>query len=321
MLQLSIQTNPKKTLHKSVLLKESIEALNIKPDGIYIDATFGRGGHSATILKGLGPQGRLIVFDQDLEAIKHAQMQLGQDRRVSIIPKNFEYLTTSLHELNIKKVDGLLFDLGVSSPQLDEAERGFSFLKAGPLDMRMNQNSGQNCTELLEHIDEHELTKILKIYGEERFAKQIAHAIVTQRATAPLITTTDLARLIENTIPKRFQERHKHPATRTFQALRIYLNRELEVLENTLDQVPDLLALHGRAVFISFHSLEDRLVKHKFQALSNPQKLPRGLPIKDEHLQLPHFALYIKMQKADEQETEENPRARSAVLRVVERIR
>jgi 16S rRNA (cytosine1402-N4)-methyltransferase len=309
-------------LHKSVLLKEAIAALNIKMQGVYVDATFGRGGHSTEILKHLNAQGRLLLFDQDPQAIAYAQAHFGNDARIKIIPKNFEALKAIIQQdyANVG-IDGVLFDLGVSSPQLDEAPRGFSFLKNGPLDMRMNPEVGVSCAEVLQTISETELTTLIKTYGEEKFAHKIAHAIVSARTAQPLKTTQELANLIEHTIPKRFHERHKHPATRTFQALRIYINRELEVLTRVLADVPEILKIGARAVFISFHSLEDRLVKQKFQALTKPQECPRHLPIQSSAEELPRFKLYIKMQKAEATEVDNNPRASSAVLRVIERIR
>lgn len=292
-------------------------ALNIKPDGVYVDATFGRGGHSREILKALGPDGRLIVLDQDPEAIAYAQAHFGDDQRVLMINKNFEFLREAL----LKPVDGMLFDLGVSSPQLDDGARGFSFLKSGPLDMRMNPTAGQSCAEVLATIDELSLRAIIKEYGEEKFARQIAHAIIKAREVKPITTTEALAQLIEDTIPKRMQEKHKHPATRTFQALRIYVNHELDALNQVLTDFSDLLNLGGRAVFISFHSLEDRLVKQKLQSLTQTKATARHLPIQAKDEDLPRFKLYIKMQKASDEEVAENPRARSATLRVVERIR
>ena len=285
-----------------------------------MDATFGRGGHSRELLKALGPSGRLIIFDQDSEAIAYARQYFGQDPRVCICEKNFEALEDSLQQLGIIEVDGILFDLGVSSPQLDAAERGFSFLRSGPLDMRMNNKEGQSCAEVLQNLDVGALTKIIKDYGEERFAGNIARSIVAARSLQPLTTTEELASLIAAAIPKRLHEKHKHPATRTFQALRIYLNRELEVLQSTLTVVPKLLALGGRAVFISFHSLEDRLVKQAFHKLCTPPPIPKGLPIKQQEEDLPRFKLYIKMQKASVEEISNNVRARSAVLRVMERL-
>lgn len=310
-------------MHKSVLLKEVIDALAVKPDGIYVDATFGRGGHSREILARLGDSGRLIVFDQDPEAIQYAKAHFN-DPRVMIVAQNFESLKENIKHMvtpltGKAEVDGMLFDLGVSSPQLDEAARGFSFLKDGPLDMRMDTNSGKSCAEVLRDIDEKELSLIIKNYGEEKFARQIARAIVA--TPTPLTTTLELANLIENTIPRRFHEKHKHPATRTFQALRIYVNRELEVLETALNDFADLLCINGRAVFLSFHSLEDRLVKQKIQSLVTIESTARRLPIQTKDEDLPRFKLYIKMQKAEAEELENNPRARSATLRVVERIR
>lgn len=305
-------------VHRTVLLHEAVDGLNIKPDGIYVDATFGRGGHSALILSQLGLQGKLVVCDQDETAIQIAREKFGKDLRVKIIHDNFGQLEAHLRTLEVwGRVDGMLFDLGVSSPQLDEAERGFSFLKDGPLDMRMDQTRGISVAEKLETIDVKELIAILRDYGEERFATKIAHAILSERPQ----TTKQLADLVSAAIPKKFHEAHKHPATRTFQALRIWVNAELTSLEHALAFFPGVLALGGRAVFISFHSLEDRLVKERMRFLTSPPVYPRGLPIQDAFSDSPPMQICIKMRKPLDKEIQENPRARSAVLRVMERVR
>lgn len=303
--------------HQTVLLHEAINALHIKPEGIYVDATFGRGGHARLIVSHLSLDGRLIICDQDMVAIQAAKQEFHSDRRVSIIHDNFGNLESQLKALGLwGKVDGILFDLGVSSPQIDESERGFSFLREGPLDMRMDQTRGLALSEKLKTINVKELTRILREYGEEKFAFKISEAILK----ASLETTKDLASLIEKTIPKRFQDPHKHAATRTFQALRIWLNEELDVLEKALLFFPELLALAGRAVFISFHSLEDRLVKERMKVLCSPKVHARGLPIQSRDEETPPMKICIKMQKPSEQEIHENPRARSAVLRAFERL-
>jgi len=303
--------------HQTVLLTEAVEALQIKPNGIYVDATFGRGGHSQAILAQLGVAGRLIVCDQDMTAIAEAGALLGHDDRVTTIHDNFGHLDQHLKALGLwGQVDGILFDLGVSSPQLDESERGFSFLRTGPLDMRMDQTRGMPVSEKLKTLDVKELTRILREYGEEKFANKIAVAILAQ----DLKTTKELADLIEKTVPKKFQDSHKHPATRTFQALRIWVNEELSVLEAVLQFFPEMLALNGRAVFISFHSLEDRLVKVRMNQLCKPPVLPRGLPIRDCETDSPAMQICIKMQKPSDAEIKENSRARSAVLRVIQRL-
>ena len=307
--------------HHTVLLHESIDALNIQATGLYVDATYGRGGHSALLLSRLTEKGRLIVIDQDPRAIADAQSKYATDPRVSIIPTNFAEISTCLKELGIwGKVDGILFDLGVSSPQLDDGERGFSFMRAGPLDMRMNDQAGSSLTDKLAHCSESELTKVLYEYGEERFAPKIASAILHAFQQNQLHTTLDLAHLISKTIPIHLQERHKHPATRSFQALRLWVNQELESVQHILLAFPDLLSMGGRVAFISFHSLEDRLVKERMQGLSKAPPVPRGLPIRETERSLPKMRICIKMHKPSATEIAKNPRARSAILRVAERI-
>lgn len=304
--------------HETVLLTEAVDALSIQPDGIYVDATFGRGGHSRLILSRLGPQGRLIICDQDLAAIQTAQQEFEQDARVTILHDNFGQLEAHLRSLELwGKISGILFDLGVSSPQLDEAERGFSFMRNGPLDMRMNQTRGAPLSQKIKTLEKAELIRILKVYGEEKFAGKIADAILE----STLSTTKDLAELIEKAIPKRFQELHKHPATRTFQALRIWINEELSALEKVLLLFPEMLAISGRGVFISFHSLEDRLVKDRMKTLTSVKAHARGLPIAVNEEDSPSMQVCIKMQKPGEAEIKINPRARSAVLRVMERVK
>lgn len=307
-------------MHTSVLLKEAVEALNIKPDGIYIDGTFGRGGHSAAILAKLSSCGRLIVIDKDPEAITVAETKYGNDSRVSILHQGFGTIKAIAEELGmLGKVDGILLDLGVSSPQLDEAERGFSFMRDGPLDMRMDTTRGESVAEFLAHVDEKELADIIWRYGEEKFSRKIARAIVEARTTHPLTTTLELAQLIEKSIPK--VDKFKHPATRTFQALRIYINRELEELEEALAASSQILSPGGRLVVISFHSLEDRIVKQFMQAQTSPPNLPRGLPIRQSEINsLQKMRWCIKMQRAGENEIAQNVRARSAILRVTEKI-
>lgn len=306
-------------MHISVLLNEAIEALNIKSDGLYIDGTFGRGGHSAAILQRLSNQGRLIVIDKDPAAIAVAYAHYGKDPRVSIVHQGFGHIHSIADDLAISgKVDGILLDLGVSSPQLDEAERGFSFMREGPLDMRMDTTSGESVAEFLTHADEKELADIIWRYGEEKFSRKIARAIVETRDTQPIITTLDLAQLIERSIPK--VDKFKHPATRTFQALRIYINRELEELEQALAASDQVLKVGGRLVVISFHSLEDRIVKQFMQAQTSPPNLPRGLPIRQSEINsLQKMRWCIKMQRASENEIAQNVRARSAILRVTEK--
>lgn len=304
--------------HQTVLLTEAIDALHIQPNGVYVDATFGRGGHSRLILSRLSTQGHLIVCDQDLAAIEAAQQEWGNDPRVEIIHDNFGNLESHLKKLALwGQVNGILFDLGVSSPQLDEGARGFSFLREGPLDMRMDQTRGHPLSHKIKSLEKAELVRILRVYGEEKFAGKIADSILE----STLNTTKELAELIEKAIPKRFHEMHKHPATRTFQALRIWINEELSSLEKVLLFFPDLLAIGGRASFISFHSLEDRLVKDRMKTLTTMKTYPRGLPVASSEADSPSMQVCIKMQKPSEIEIQQNPRARSAVLRVMERVK
>ncbi len=307
--------------HYTVLLHESIDALKIQAAGCYIDATYGRGGHAALLRPQLGPAGRLIVVDQDPHAIADAEAKYAQDPQVTILQGNFAKIPAHLRALGLwGQVNGILFDLGVSSPQLDEAARGFSFMRAGPLDMRMDNACGQPLSERLAGTTVAELTRILYDYGEERFAPKIAAAILRAWQEGALQTTLDLSKCVAAAIPAHLQDRHKHPATRTFQALRLWVNQELESLEAILQCFPDLLAIGGRVAWISFHSLEDRLIKNRLQYLSQPAALPRGLPILEADRSLPRMQMCIKMQKPSATEIAENPRSRSAILRVAERI-
>ncbi len=304
--------------HQPVLLSEAIEGLAMKPNGIYLDGTFGRGGHSAAMLARLNDKGRLLAMDQDPQAVAVAKRRFGQDPRFEIVHANFESMVEVVTERGLKqKVDGVLLDLGVSSPQLDEASRGFSFLKPGPLDMRMNPETGQSAAEWLATVEEKELSTVLKRFGEERFAKRIAHSIVETRQHTAITDTLQLAELISAAVPKK--EKHKHPATRSFQAIRIYINRELEVLERALESAVEILAIGGRLAVISFHSLEDRITKRFMRDISRVPQLPKNLPVMDSEIKVP-FKLVGKAIKPSEKEIEQNPRARSSVLRVVERV-
>ena len=302
--------------HRTVLLDAAVEALAIQPEGIYVDGTFGRGGHSTLILKALGKSGRLIAFDKDLAAIDVARQLFADDSRFVIHHESFADLKAiaEQHDL-LGKIDGVLLDLGVSSPQLDDADRGFSFMKDGPLDMRMDQARGMSAAEWLAEVEEADLVTVLKEYGEEKFAKRIARAIVEQREKAPVTTTSELAALIEKATPVK--DRFKHPATRTFQAIRIFINRELVDLEEVLASVIDVLAPGGRLVVISFHSLEDRRVKQFMKRESQGPKLPKKLPIAHVETQ-GRLRLVGKAIKASEEEVAANPRARSAVMRIAE---
>ena len=317
--------------HTSVLLNQSISALNIKPDGIYIDATFGRGGHSLEILKKLDKldkldnKGKLFAIDQDPEAIKFANTHpvFSKDKRFILIQANFNQLKNICEKNNLlNKIDGILFDFGVSSPQLDQAQRGFSFLKDGPLDMRMNPDADIPVSELIKIKTSQELTDIFKIYGEERFAKKIAEKIKLYLQDKPINTTLELAKLIEQTIPRKFHERKKHPATRCFQALRIAVNNELGVIKQILPQLDHIIAKDGIAAFITFHSLEDRIIKHFIQKEIKPCNIPKGLPILDKDLNKDiKWQWVVKKHRADDIEINSNPRSRSATLRVIKKLK
>ena len=303
--------------HRPVLLSEALTALAIKPDGVYLDGTFGRGGHSEEILRQLSGQGRLLAMDQDPQAVEAGKQRFGSDPRFEIVYGNFESMVEVVSERDLKqKVDGVLLDIGVSSPQLDDGSRGFSFLKPGPLDMRMNPEAGQSAAQWLAEVEEDDLVLVLKRYGEERFARRIARAVVTTREQQEITDTLQLAELISSAVPRK--EKHKHPATRSFQAIRIFINRELEVLEQALKAAVEVLAVNGRLVVISFHSLEDRIVKRFMRDLARGPQLPKDLPIMDSDIAVP-FKLIGKAIKPGEQELIENPRARSSVLRVLER--
>jgi len=306
--------------HQTVLYEEALQQLNIKPDGIYLDCTFGRGGHSKGILQLLGQTGKLLALDRDIDAINSSEAkQLLEDTRFSLHHSCMSELA-KLAERNgyLGKVDGILMDLGVSSPQIDNAERGFSFLRDGPLDMRMDAKHGLSASQYLAQTEEQELTRVLFEYGEERFAKRIARAIVAQRRLQPLQTTLQLSELIENNVP--FRDKHKHPATRTFQAIRIAINQELEELKSGLAQAAEVLAPRGRLVVIAFHSLEDRIVKRFIRDESGAKFNPGKIPIKEQDIQHGQLKKMGKTIRAEQQELQQNPRARSAVMRVAEKI-
>ncbi len=306
--------------HLSVLFDESIQALNIKPDGLYIDCTFGRGGHSRGILKHLGENGRLLAFDRDLAAINSAYAdEMRKDSRFSLHHGCFSELEEVVKQHDWHgKVDGVLMDLGVSSPQLDDSLRGFSFMREGPLDMRMDDSAGLSAAEWLQQVEEKDLVKVLFEYGEERFARRIAAAVMERREEKPLVTTLDLAKLIEGVVPKR--EKHKHPATRSFQAIRIEINNELEEIKSSLQQAMNILAPSGRMVVISFHSLEDRIVKRFIRNESGRKYNPGRLPVKEADIEQGVLKKLGKAVKAGKVELKQNPRARSAVMRVAERV-
>jgi len=304
--------------HVSVLLEESVDLLITDPDGFYVDGTYGRGGHSRAILRRLGARGRLMVFDKDAEAIANAHELAGSDGRLRVVHRSFADMAEVLQdEGQAGSVAGILLDLGVSSPQLDDAERGFSFTRDGPLDMRMDQTRGRSAAEWVESVTEKDLEQVLKEYGEERYAKRIARSIIEARKVSPISRTRQLADIVAKAHPA--WEKGKHPATRAFQAIRIAVNRELDDLATLLKQVVDLLAPGGRLVVISFHSLEDRMVKRFMQEGARGPELPRGLPIREDQIRRP-LRLVGKAIKASNQEVGDNVRSRSAVLRVAEKV-
>jgi len=300
--------------HVPVLLEEAVAALRVRADGIYVDGTFGRGGHSAAILALLGIRGRLLAFDQDPAAIASCALQ---DRRLELIHGRFSTMKAELGARGVTRVAGVLLDLGVSSPQLDEAHRGFSFAADGPLDMRMDPTRGESAAEWLDRATEQEIREVIGTYGEERFAKQVAGAIVAARSREPVRTTGQLAAIVGGAV--RTREPGKHPATRTFQALRIHVNQELAELEMTLPQAVDLLEPGGRLAVVSFHSLEDRIVKNFLREGSTADRLPRGVPVRAKDLPQPRLRLVGRAIRPTQAETDANPRARSATLRVAER--
>lgn len=302
--------------HETVLLAEAVAALNIKPFGIYVDGTYGRGGHAEKILSQLGDNGRLVVIDKDPEAIADASAKYNSDKRVSAWQGSFSDFPAALAAAGITNgPDGLLLDLGVSSPQLDDAQRGFSFMRDGALDMRMNPDVGLSAAQWLQQTSEKDIADVLWRYGEERFARRIARAINLRCAQGELKTTLELAELIAQAVPGK--EVGKHPATRSFQAIRIKVNQELEDVQECLRNALACLMPGGRLVVISFHSLEDRIVKHFMRDASRPPRLPKGLPVMDEAVR-PPMRLIGKAVKASKQEIAANVRARSAVMRVAE---
>ena len=298
-------------MHRPVLLREAIDALAVRADGTYVDGTFGRGGHSRAILERLGPQGTLIALDRDPEAERVAR---------GITDARFLFFRCRFSELGkvlgARHVQGMLFDLGVSSPQVEEAGRGISFRADGPLDMRMDPTAGESAAQWLARAEQQEITEVIRDYGEERFAKQIAAAIVAARGREPLLRTRQLADLVAQAV--RTREPGQDPATRTFQALRIHVNRELEEVSLMLPQATERLAPGGRLAVIAFHSLEDRVVKRFMQAQARPE-VPRRLPLRASEMPQPVLKIVGRAQRASSQETTRNPRARSATLRVAER--
>jgi 16S rRNA (cytosine1402-N4)-methyltransferase len=307
--------------HITVLLEEAVEALAVRADGCYLDGTFGRGGHSRLILQNLGTEGRLLGFDKDPQAIATGQTLAAEDGRFVIVQRSFAELGAEAQARGLAgSVSGILLDLGVSSPQLDDPERGFSFMNDGPLDMRMDPSRGVSAAEFVNTAPAEEIARVFKEYGEERFARRMAGAVVARRETQPFERTGDLAEVLKVANPA--WEKGKNPATRAFQGLRIHVNNELGDLEAGLEAALDVLEVGGRLVVISFHSLEDRIVKLFMRKLvkGEADNLPRNLPIRHQAFE-PRIQLIGKAQFASEEETRGNPRSRSAVMRVAEKLR
>ncbi len=300
--------------HIPVLLTEALDALAVRPDGVYVDGTFGRGGHSRGLLARLGANGRLIALDRDPSAI--AAGQAITDERFTLVHARFAELAEVLDELGVTAVDGVLLDIGVSSPQLDDAARGMSFRQDAPLDMRMDTSRGETVAQWLARADEADIREVIRDYGEERFASAIAKAIVAARSERPVDTTYQLAQIVASAV--RTREAGQHPATRSFQALRIFINKELEELSLVLPQALAVLKPSGRLAVICFHSLEDRIVKRFMADQANPPQPPRGLPLRADQLPRPTMTLIARI-RAGSEEVAANPRARSATLRVAEK--
>jgi 16S rRNA (cytosine1402-N4)-methyltransferase len=304
-------------MHQTVLLREAVDALVTNPSGFYVDGTFGRGGHSLAILDQLDDNGQLLGVDKDPQAAVTAAQLQKVEKRFSFFHGSFAQLQGKFEEMGVETVDGILLDLGVSSPQLDEASRGFSFLNDGPLDMRMDTSRGETAAQWIAGASVEEIASVLREYGEERFAKRIARAIVEAQSAEPIATTARLAAVVSEANPR--WERHKHPATRAFQAIRIRVNHELDDLEDLLDGAIDLLAIGGRLVIISFHSLEDRLVKRYMRNMARGEQLPAGVPVVDSALNR-RMKLVGKAVRASAEEVATNNRSRSAIMRVAEKI-
>ena len=302
--------------HVTVLLDKAVESLAIKTDGVYLDATFGRGGHSRRLLSSLGPKGRLIALDRDPEAI--AAGALIADARFLLLHRAFGELAEAARDAGVFELDGILFDVGVSSPQIDDGERGFSFRHDAPLDMRMDTTQGETAAEWLARAELREITEVIKNYGEERFAFQIAKKVVAARLEQPIVTTAQFAALVRAAV--RTREPGQDPATRSFQALRIHINQELRQLALALPQALALLKPGGRLVVISFHSLEDRIVKQFMRAQASPDTLPKGLPLRADQLPRPKLRQIGRAIRPEPAEVAANPRARSAVMRVAEKL-
>ena len=310
--------------HTTVLLRETVDGLAIKPNGIYVDCTLGGAGHSEYLLSQLNADGHLYAFDQDQKAINNAKVRLDEyvaKKQVTFVKANFRELKTELNFLGVTKVDGILYDLGVSSPQLDEAERGFSYHQDAPLDMRMDQDAPLSAYQVVNDYSYHELVKIFFRYGEEKFSKQIARLIERKRAEKPIETTGELVDVIKEAIPAPARRKGGHPAKRVFQAIRIAVNDELGAIESSLEQAIDILDLEGRVSVITFHSLEDRIVKTMFKEFSTPKDMPPGLPMVPEEFQPILKLVNRKPLIPSDEELQENNRARSAKLRIAEKVK
>ena len=307
-------------MHISVLYHELIESLNVSANGIYVDCTGGGGGHASLLLEKLSNQGRLIILDRDIDAVKRLNDKFAEDSRVSVVHSNFADIDKALESCNIAKVDGIYADFGVSSFQLQEAERGFSFRKDGPLDMRMDTTCGEPVSEVVNSYSESNLSTIIYKYGEERFSRQIAAAVVKRRAVKPFTTTLDFAEVVKSAIPKRFHKKGINPATKTFQAFRIFVNAELDAVESLMSKISSLLKPNGRFAAISFHSLEDRIVKEWLHHYAAPCTCPDSFPVcvcgKEPEMKI----ITKKPIVPTEKEVHDNPLSRSAKLRVAERI-
>ncbi len=306
--------------HISVLRNECIEGLKIRPDGIYVDGTLGGAGHAAEVLKRLGPDGRLIGIDQDEVAVANGQEKLGRFSNVTIVRDNFRNFAAIMETLGIQTVDGVLLDLGVSSKQLDDGERGFSYMQDAPLDMRMDRRNPRTAAEIVNQYSQEELRRIIQVYGEERWSARIASFIVQEREKEPIRTTGDLVRIIKEAVPKGARQDGPHPAKRTFQALRIEVNQELSILEGAIRDMAERLSPGGRICILTFHSLEDRIVKQTFRSLENPCTCPKDFPVcvcgKKQVLRV----ITRKPILPGAEEVKENPRSRSAKLRIAERV-
>ena len=307
-------------MHISVLYHELIESLNVSANGIYVDCTGGGGGHASLLLEKLSNQGRLIILDRDIDAVKRLNDKFAEDSRVSVVHSNFADIDKALENCNIAKVDGIYADFGVSSFQLQEAERGFSFRKDGPLDMRMDTTCGEPVSEVVNSYSESNLSTIIYKYGEERFSRQIAAAVVKRRAVKPFTTTLDFAEVVKSAIPKKFHKKGINPATKTFQAFRIFVNAELDAVESLMSKISSLLKPNGRFAAISFHSLEDRIVKEWLHHYAAPCTCPDSFPVcvcgKEPEMKI----ITKKPIVPTEKEVHDNPLSRSAKLRVAERI-